>query len=157
MNPLFEQSSPNMAKASIFLVPETLPLNLIGDPEHNIKRKEVKSVLQKSVRLFKRPRVNWQACLLKSKSEGNIKELVENDSKTTFFQSIYKSFKAKNKKQEYQIEMKRFHQSTPCLTSIDNEEDIEEEKTPKVFQRSKNTCIPSCKACHYSKTQEGKL
>ena len=72
MIPLFEQSSPNLAKASIFLVPGTLPLNLIGDPEHNIKRKEVESVLQKSVRLFKRPKVNWQACLLKSKSEGNI-------------------------------------------------------------------------------------
>ena len=67
--------------------PELVYLKQISDPE---KIGESKSDICKSVHIFRKPRVEHQARLLKSKSEGNLNELVEKETKPSFFQSIYR-------------------------------------------------------------------
>ena len=61
----------------------------IGDPEIN----SAKSLLRKSKKLLRKPR---DSSIFKSKSEGNIKELVEREPRSTFMQSLYRGFSSLN-------------------------------------------------------------
>ena len=63
---------------------------IIGDPEEK-KHKARESVLQKSMRMLRKSKIP-QDSFFKSKSEGNIKELVDNESKPSLLQSLYKGF-----------------------------------------------------------------
>ena len=63
---------------------------IIGDPEEK-KNKARESVLQKSMRMLRKSKIP-QDSFFKSKSEGNIKELVDNESKPSLLQSLYKGF-----------------------------------------------------------------
>jgi hypothetical protein len=88
-DPLCQQIATNTEKATMEK-PEIVHLKQIGDPEKMENKRKVeqggdsKSVLQKSVHNFRKPRVEHQVTLLKSKSEGNLNELVENEPKTSF-------------------------------------------------------------------------
>ena len=61
----------------------------IGDPEIN----STKSFLRKSKKFFRKPR---DSSIFKSKSEGNIKELVEKEPRSTIMQSLYRGFSSLN-------------------------------------------------------------
>ena len=63
----------------------------IGDPEINSTR----TFLRKSKQFFRKPRDSSSA-IFKSKSEGNIKELVEREPRSTFMQSLYRGFTSLN-------------------------------------------------------------
>ena len=63
---------------------------IIGNPEEK-KDKARESVLQKSMRMLRKSKIP-QDSFFKSKSEGNIKELVDNESKPSLLQSLYKGF-----------------------------------------------------------------
>ena len=63
---------------------------IIGDPEEQ-KHKARESVLQKSMRILRKSKIP-QDSFFKSKSEGNIKELVDNESKPSLLHSLYKGF-----------------------------------------------------------------
>ena len=72
--------------SSDIVVPKT-----IGYPEMN-DGKLRKNILQKSVRLFSRRSKDQKALLVKSKSEGNIKELIDKEPKQSLIQSLYRGF-----------------------------------------------------------------
>ena len=81
--------------------PENITQIIIGDPESK-RHKARQGVLQKSVRLFRKSKSTPDS-FFKSKSEGNIKELVDNESKPSLLQSykgsllqIYKGFTSLN-------------------------------------------------------------
>ena len=76
--------------------PENITQIIIGDPE--AKQNKRQSVLQKSVRMFKSKSRGYPGSFSKSKSEGNIKELVDNESKRSLLQSLYKGFTSMNLK-----------------------------------------------------------
>jgi hypothetical protein len=58
--------------------PEIVPVKQIGDPEKKENDEQVeqgeksKHLIRKSVHIFRKPRVEQQAILLKGKSEGNL-------------------------------------------------------------------------------------
>ncbi len=62
----------------------------IGDPETNATQ----FFLRKSKKFFRKTRNN--SPIFKSKSEGNIKELIEREPRNTFMQSIYQGFTSLN-------------------------------------------------------------
>ena len=66
--------------------PENITQIIIGDPEGKKHKGRERGVLQKSVRMFRKSKSNPES-FFKSKSEGNIKELVDNESKPSLLQS----------------------------------------------------------------------
>lgn len=72
--------------SSDIVVPKT-----IGYPEMN-EAKSRKNILQKSVRLFSRRSKDQKSLMVKSKSEGNIKELIDKEPRQSLLQSLYRGF-----------------------------------------------------------------
>jgi hypothetical protein len=130
-DPLSQQIATNTEKATMDK-PEIARLKQIGDPEKMENHRKVKqggeskSVLQRSVRIFRKPRVEHQARLLKSKSEGNLNELLETEPKPSFFQSIYRGLMTRSKKQDVDLKRRPFYQSTPCLVSTGSDIEMTE-------------------------------
>ena len=89
------------------------------------------NVLQK----FKKSRGEHQGRLLKSKSEGNLSELVESEPKPSFFQSIYRGLMTRHKKHEQGMKAKSFYQSSPCLAYDENEIEMTEQRKTPFFQK----------------------
>ena len=114
---------------------EIFPLKTIGDPEKletpSKQGRDMPNVLQK----FKKPRGEHQGRLLKSKSEGNLSELVESEPKPSFFQSIYRGLMTRHKKQEQGMKAKSFYQSSPCLAYDENEIEMTEQRKTPFFQK----------------------
>jgi len=90
----------------------------IGSPESLTSHQTEKSrinVLQKSVRLFKRSKDN-KSNIVKCKSEGNIKELIDKEPKFSLMQSLYKGFSSMNLRYS---EQKHYTSAKPsCYNSL---------------------------------------
>ena len=69
----------------------------IGDPE--INSKPYKNLLRKTKPLFRIPKDSF---IFRSKSEGNIKELVDREPRSTLMQSLYRGFSSLNFKHSEQ-------------------------------------------------------
>ena len=122
--------------------PELVYLKQIGDPEKIENYGKVEQggesirYIRKSVHIFRNPIVEHQARLLKSKSEGNLNELVEKEPKPSFLQSIYKrGLMTRSKKQEKDLRKGLFHQSSPCLVSTVSDIGMTEQAKETTFKK----------------------
>ena len=71
--------------------PENITPKTIGNPETNGFHKSPENVFQKSFRLFRESRAS-RSSIFKSKSEGNIKELIDEEPRPSLVQSLYRGF-----------------------------------------------------------------
>ena len=163
-DPLCKQITTNAVKATMDMdKQEIVNLKQIGDPE-KLKNYEIfkhggesGSVLQKSVHIFRKPRVEHQARLLKSKSEGNLNELVDNEPKPSVFKSINRGLMTRSKKQGIDPNRRSFHQSTQCLVSTGKEMRWQNEQKRQHLREEPTIKITRCKAFPYSMSQKGNL
>ena len=108
---------------------EEYPIISIGDPEKCIPKGQIHTnVFRQSLKHIKaRKNTAYPSNLLRSKSEGNIHELIMKEEKPSLFKSI-KRFVSRGNKSKDSVGSSRgydFYQSTPCLASMENEFEID--------------------------------
>ena len=86
-----EQCERNVLIQNTSTFPENITPKTIGNPETNGFHKSPENVFQKSFRLFRESRAS-RSSIFKSKSEGNIKELIDEEPRPSLVQSLYRGF-----------------------------------------------------------------
>ena len=147
-----ELMNKNHIEKNLFCVENenVLSPKLIGNPELHQLPKTRRNVLQKSVRMFRKSKEH-KSLIVKSKSEGNIKELIDKEPKPTLMQSLVRGFSSMNFRYSEQKPLEA-EKPTSCFLSLGAEVSSLNENQKTVSKLRKQELQP--KSLQYLSDQE---